>query len=264
MRKTHPKASTSRSPRGRRKPSPAPARNAPVLDGDRAWVEAQVLRGGDLLLYGRLAEELGEIPPAEIWNELRAAAEPYLAGAADRAAVLQRKVDVLIEELVRRDQRFGYPPPFCHKGCSNCCHELVYCTGEEARQIHDHCEASGRSIDYAKLARQLHHVATDQHLDHTGETTWNTQPEADQACVFLSPDDGSCTIWQVRPLVCRAHLAEGTDQYCRPHNGVMNPNVRGINYIELSYIISAIFTIHRDSIKKTLGRLLLDLKAGGK
>jgi hypothetical protein len=45
-----------------------------------------------------------------------------------------------------------------------------------------------------------------------------------------------------------------------PHNGQINPKACGINYIELSYILSAIFTIHRDSIKKTMGRLLLNLK----
>jgi hypothetical protein len=56
------------------------------------------------------------------------------------------------------------------------------------------------------------------------------------------------------------HLAERTDEYCMPHNGQINPKACGINYIELSYILSAIFTIHRDSIKKTMGRLLLNLK----
>jgi Fe-S-cluster containining protein len=232
------------------------------LDRDRAWVEEHVLGEGDLLLYGRLAEELDDIPPAELWKELRAAAEPYLAGGEDRTAILQRKVDAMIEALVARDQRFGYPPPFCHKGCSNCCHELVYCTDEEARQIHEHCRAAGLAIDYARIARQLQHVATDEHLDHTGGTTWNTQAELDQACVFLDPADGSCTIWPARPLVCRAHLAEQTDQYCRPRNGVVNPKALGINYLELSYSLSAIFTIHRASIRKTMGRLLLELNAG--
>jgi len=229
------------------------------MNEDRAWLEEHVLGSGDLLLYGRLLEEMNEIPPGEIWQELRAAAEPYLAGGTERTAVLHRKVDALIEALVSRDQRFGYPPPFCHKGCSNCCHELVYCTDEEARGIHGHCKTAGIAIDHARIARQLRHVVTDERLDHTGATTWNDQPEADQACVFLDPADGSCMIWPVRPLVCRAHLAEQTDQHCRPHNGQVNPKAIGISYIELSYILSAIFTIHRDSIKKTMGRLLLDL-----
>jgi len=94
----------------------------------------------------------------------------------------------------------------------------------------------------------------------TGATTWNDQPGADQACAFLDPGDGSCTIWPVRPLVCRVHLAEGSDAHCRPHNGREDPEARGISYLELSYILSVVFTIHRDSIRKTLGQLLLDLR----
>ena len=228
-------------------------------DPDQRWLEAHVLGEGDLLLYGRLAEEIRDAPPEDLWQQLRAVAEPYLAAGADRTRRFQRIVDETIEALVARDQRFGYPPPFCHKGCCNCCHELVYCTSEEAEQIHGHCRAAGIPIDRAKLERQLGHVAADEHQDHTGATTWNDQEEADQACVFLDRTDGSCAIWAVRPMVCRVHLAEGTDRYCRPHNGQENPKARGISYLELSYLLSAIFTIHRDSVKKTMGRLLLNL-----
>ena len=215
--------------------------------------------GGDLLLYGRLLEELDELPPEEIWRELRSAAEAYLADDGDRTRLVRERVDQLIETLVARDQRFGYPAPFCHKGCAECCHELVYCTDEEARRIHDHCAREGIGIDYAKLERQLEHIEVDERMDHTGATTWNDQEEADQSCVFLGPDR-ACRVWAERPLVCRVHLAEGSDRFCRPHNGAVNPEAAGISYIELSYILSAVFTLHRASVKKTMGRLLLGLR----
>jgi Fe-S-cluster containining protein len=249
----------------RRKPS-GPRQPGPVQDPDYRWMEANVLGDDGLLVYGRLAEEIHEAPPEDLWRQLRAVAEPYLAGGADRAAVYQRIVDAALEALGARDQRFGYPPPFCHKGCCQCCHELVYCTSEEARQIQDYCRAEGIAIDPAKLERQLRHVETDARLDHTGGTTWNDQEEADQSCVFLRPEDGACAIWPVRPMVCRVHLAEGTDAHCRPHNGRENPEARGISYLETSYILTAIFTIHRDSIRKTMGRLLLALnqREGGR
>jgi Fe-S-cluster containining protein len=227
-------------------------------------VEAHLLGEGGLLLYGRLSEDLVDGLPDDFWEELRAAAAKYLAGGPDRAAATQRLADELIEALVQRDQRFGYPPPFCHRGCSNCCHELVYCTSEEARLIQAHCREAAIVLDRAKLARQLKHVETDAHGDHTGVTTWNDQPWEDQACVFLDPAEGACTIWPVRPLVCRAHLAEGTDAHCLPHNGQEDPEARGISYVELSYLLSAVFTVHRHSIRKTLGRLLLDLEGGNR
>jgi len=244
------------------RPRPTPPRVVPGQDRDYRWLETHVLGTGDLLLYGRLSEELGEMAPTDLWKELRAAAEPYLAGGPDRADAAHRTVDALLEGLLKRDARFGYPQPFCHKGCCNCCHELVYCTSEEARLIHDHCLASGLTIDYARLERQLRHVETDEHLDHTGGTTWNDQPAADQSCVFLEQEGGACAIWPVRPMVCRVHLAERTDAHCRPRNGVPDPAALGINHLETSYMLSAICTIHRDSIKKTMGRLLLELRPG--
>jgi Fe-S-cluster containining protein len=229
---------------------------------DRRWVEDNIINNGDMLLYGTLQNAMEDIPAAEIWQEFRRIGELYLGGGKDRTRLVHELVDNTIETLVKRDKRFGYPPPFCHKGCCNCCHELVYCTAEEAESIQDYCREHDLEIDHEKLQRQLDHVEFDQSLDHTGVTTWNNQKREDQSCVFLHQLDKCCSIWPVRPLVCRVHLAEGTDQYCAPHNGVENPHSRGINYIELSYILSVVFTFHKDSIKKTMGRLLLATQPG--
>ena len=97
-------------------------------------------------------------------------------------------------------------------------------------------------------------------LRTSGVTTWNDQSEEDQACIFLDPQKKSCKIWAVRPFVCRVHLAEETNHYCRPYNGEPHPQVKGISYPEWSYILSAIFTIHQDSIKKTMVQLLSKLR----
>jgi len=213
---------------------------------------------GDLLLYGRLQEELEEIEPETFWGELRAAAGPYLAGGSGRTAAWHARLDARIDQLVARDARFGYPPPYCHKGCANCCHEVVYCTDEEAAGILAYCRDHGMVLDRAKLLRQRTHIAFDAQGHHTGETTWSDQPREDQACVFLSPVDRTCTIWPVRPAVCRVHLAEGTDAFCTPHNGVPDPEARGIDYVELDYQLSVVFTVHRTSVRKTLVGLLLE------
>lgn len=225
---------------------------------DRQWMEDHVLKNGDMLLYGKLVDEMDTIPSDVIWKEFRRIAEIYLEGGKDRTRIFHERVDQTIESLIERDKRFGYDPPFCHKGCCHCCHELVYCTSEEAACIYDYCIKNNVAIDDEKLRRQLDHIEFDNSMDHTGVTTWNDQKTEDQSCVFLDRMDKCCTIWPVRPLVCRVHLAEDTDHYCAPHNGIENPEARGINYIELSYILSVIFTIHRDSIKRTMGRLLLD------
>jgi Fe-S-cluster containining protein len=202
-------------------------------------------------------EDLEELDPATFWGDFRRLAEAYLGHGPGRTQAWHERIDRLLEQLIERDQRYGYPPPFCSKGCCNCCHEPVYCTGEEAGEILEHCRREGIAIDAAKLERQLAWLEVDGARDHTGTTRWNDQPEADQSCVFLDPAEGACRIWQVRPFVCRVHLAEGTGDYCRPRNGVPDPRARGISYPEWSYVLSVIFTIHQDSIRKSLGRLLL-------
>ena len=52
------------------------------MDPNHRWMEDKVLKGQDLLLYGRLQEDLDTLPPAELWRELRSAAETYLADGA--------------------------------------------------------------------------------------------------------------------------------------------------------------------------------------
>lgn len=225
--------------------------------GDQEWMEKHILKGGDIFFYGSLFEEMNEIPPEEFWRKFREVSESYLKAGPQRSQIFHDLIDKQLDALIDRDKRYGYPPPYCHKGCCDCCHEVIYCTDEEAELIHHYCLEKNIEIDFNKIKRQLQFIETDQNLDHTGITTWNDQKLEDQSCVFLDKIEGSCQVWDVRPFVCRVHLAEGTNQYCKPHNGVTNPEARGINYPEWSYVLTAIFTIHKDSIKKTLGRLLI-------
>ncbi len=226
---------------------------------DQEWVQKNILKEKDLILYGTLTEDFATTAPEDFWKLFRLSAEEYLNSGPHRSTFFQQKIDQLLNELIKRDQRYGYPPPYCHKGCAQCCHEVVYCTDEEASAISNFCHQSQIPLDLEKLKRQLTFVEFDSKKNHTGNTTWSKQSSEDQSCIFLDKQEKSCRIWPVRPLVCRVHLAEETDRYCRPHNGVGNPLAKGINYPEWSYILSAIFTMHSDSIKKTMGQLLLKL-----
>lgn len=227
------------------------------LNDDQKWIEEHILKGGDILFYGNLSDEFPSIPREIFWKEFRTISENYLSAGDNRTQIFHKKVDEIINSLIERDKRYGYPSPFCHKGCSQCCNEVIYCTSEEADLIHYYCHQKNITIDYNKLLRQLKYIESDQNLNHTGVTYWNDQKEEDQSCIFLNSSDKTCAIWEVRPFVCRVHLAEETNQYCKPHNGKINPNARGINYPEWSYILTVIFTIHRLTIRQTMGRLLL-------
>ncbi|HEY1405091.1 MAG TPA: YkgJ family cysteine cluster protein, partial [Spirochaetota bacterium] len=122
-----------------------------------------------------------------------------------------------------------------------------------------YCKEKNIFIDADKLERQQRYMEFDSSGDFTGVTTWNNQTEEDQGCVFLDENEKICKIWSARPFVCRVHLAEKTNQFCKSFNGTPDPNASGIHYPSCSYILSSIFTIHHDSIGKMMNALLLDI-----
>jgi Fe-S-cluster containining protein len=221
------------------------------------WMDNTILHGRYPDLYGFLILVDHTIPPEEIWNQLQLWSEQYLDFGENRTQLFHRIIDEAIEYQVEIDKQDGLRSYYCHKGCSNCCYQPVACTDEEAQLIYRYCANNKISIDYEKLGRQQNYMEFDSNNNFSGRTNWNDQPEEDQACAFLDKDEGTCRIWEVRPFVCRVHLAEKTNIYCKSSNGVPNPNASGIHYPVCSYILSSIFTIHHDYIGKMMGRLLL-------
>ena len=221
------------------------------------WMDVNILRGEYPDLYGFLVLVDHAIPAGEIWNQLQYWSKQYVEYCENRTQRFHEIIDEKIEYQMEIDVREGYRPYYCHKGCTNCCYQPVACTDDEAQLIFTYCTVNNIDIDFKKLERQQKFIEYDSNDDFTGTTTWNDQPDKDQACVFLNEDEGICRIWNVRPFVCRVHLAEKTNIYCKSHNGVPNPNACGIHYPVCSYILSSIFTIHHDSVGKMMGKLLL-------
>lgn len=221
------------------------------------WMDKNILKGRYPELYGFLILVDHDIPAEEIWEQLKLWSEQYMEFGEKRTRICHKLIDEIIDYQVEIDRREGYNPPFCHRGCSNCCYQPVACTDEEAQLIYEYCEGNRICIDFAKLERQQRFLEFDSCNNFTGRTNWDEQPAEDRCCVFLDKSDETCRIWEVRPLVCRVHLAEKTDRYCRSVNGIPDPGASGIHYPECSYILSAVFTIHHDSIGKMMGSLLL-------
>lgn len=239
---------------------PKKARDKKYINEAHEWMDRNILLGRYPDLYGFLILTEHSIPAEEIWTLLKTWSEQYMEFGENRTRICHRIIDRIIEYQLDIDRQNGYRPPFCHKGCSGCCCQPVACTDEEAKLIYNYCEENRIEIDFAKLERQQKYMEFDSSGNFTGSTEWDEQPEADRSCVFLNMIDQCCKIWEIRPFVCRAHLAEETNEYCRSKNGVPDKRAKGIHYPECSYIMSAIFTIHHDSIGKMMGRLLLACK----
>lgn len=221
------------------------------------WMDKNILKGRSPDLYGYLILVDHKIPAGEIWNQLQFWSEQYLDFGESRTQICHRIIDETIEYQAELDKQEGFNPYYCHKGCSNCCYQPAACTDEEAQLIYNYCTENSIIIDYEKLERQQKYIDFDSENNFTGIPGWSGQPEDDQSCIFLNKEDQACTIWKVRPFVCRVHLAEKTDIYCRSINGIPNPEAKGIHYPACSYILSSIFTIHHDSVGKMMGQLLL-------
>lgn len=82
------------------------------------------------------------------------------------------------------------PHVSCNKGCSHCCHMDVQLSPLEASLIQMH----------TGITMQLGNQLSTGHRD---------------ACPFLA-SDGACSVYQVRPMVCRTFHALGEPENCKP------------------------------------------------
>ncbi|WP_199026600.1 YkgJ family cysteine cluster protein [Ralstonia sp. ASV6] len=102
-----------------------------------------------------------------------------------------RKVYALVDKLVDA----AGPFVACERGCSACCHINISITETEAQIIE---AQTGRR--YTRLPAPVRHP----------EGKFTGAP-----CPFLA--DGACSIYSVRPFVCRHHLSFNLDAYwCAP------------------------------------------------
>jgi Fe-S-cluster containining protein len=96
----------------------------------------------------------------------------------------------------------------CSAGCAHCCHQSVGVTGVEALTIVRHLKATRSADELAELA-----VSVRVMRERTRGMTYKERHSPDLPCVLLG-EGGQCTIYAVRPLVCRAVNSLNADE-CR-------------------------------------------------
>lgn len=125
------------------------------------------------------------------------------------AAKQQRFVDLINQQCCGEQLERGNTI-YCHKGCSGCCSLNVHCSFSEVSAILP--RLSDETIDaltrYAKQLQQLANQTTDlkTFLSHCRQQLGN--------CPFLD-GSGSCSIYSIRPLSCRALLSTKEPHYCK-------------------------------------------------
>ena len=113
-----------------------------------------------------------------------------------------RKLQQLVDDEIANGSDI---PVSCQKGCSACCHMEVEITTYEADILRDQLK-NGVTIDRNRLQRQSGRSLQDP--------LWKQGPRnPDSRCVFLN-DEGSCRIYEHRPVMCRRHSVTSPAKNC--------------------------------------------------
>jgi len=140
---------------------------------------------------GRIRKLLGESLPALVES-----AEP-----------LDRKV-IRLRQLVDKVAAAIAPYTPCRKGCSACCHKAAIVSEMDAMQI---AQATGAPLSTPKNVFEVR--------DGAEARTRYLTAYAGKPCGFL--EDGVCSIYEHRPVVCRVqHSLEDDAAPCEPREGL--------------------------------------------
>lgn len=152
---------------------------------DEPWQDNLALATANATL-----RHLGETPALENTYEL----------AQETLAALSKLAEGLAEQSPRKVA--------CHAGCDHCCHQSVGVTGVEAVTIVNHLKTHLDSASLERLAKRVSEARK-----HTRGLSYAERHSPDLPCVFLDSNRG-CSIYPVRPLVCRAVNSLDAEQ-CR-------------------------------------------------
>jgi Fe-S-cluster containining protein len=138
--------------------------------------------------------------------------EPGVSPANLRKAIhgLYEAVDGLLEAFLKRSLAEGKPAE-CRKGCAWCCHQTVLAVTHELLLLREHVQ---QNFSVEKQA-----IFTDRAREKsllTLNKTLEAQLKLRSPCPFL--ENGSCAVYDVRPMACRIYLSASAGACMKEHN----------------------------------------------
>jgi Fe-S-cluster containining protein len=113
------------------------------------------------------------------------------------------KIQLVVDAAALNSSR----PISCKAGCSACCHQKVDLGTFEAALIEAYLKENRIAVDTERLRKQTEALK--------GEPgSYEKLPFEDRRCVFLSAGQ-TCSIYSVRPLMCRRHFVQSDPALCR-------------------------------------------------
>jgi Fe-S-cluster containining protein len=117
--------------------------------------------------------------------------------------------DELLGSFLERTSAEGRPAA-CKKGCSWCCHQLVFAVTHEFLFLHQFIQ---RRTDAGAQSR-FHEKARTKAAGTTGKSL-QEQMQVRASCPFLH--EGSCAVYEARPMACRIYLSASVETCRKEH-----------------------------------------------
>jgi len=158
------------------------------------------------------------------------------AKASQRVHWLQRAAD----EVGRGAEKAGVTP--CKRGCSHCCHIPALVSRPEAVEI---ARVSGRKLATAPANT----IRVRDAIEKADEKVLRGVPwlhHYGTPCPFLANDE--CSVWQVRPLVCRYHYSLDVDDLlCKVVDGQQSTQVPKLNAVANLAVSMSVLGFNQDA-----------------
>lgn len=147
------------------------------------------------------------------------------------------------EAIFEEERKQGLEDYYCHQGCWKCCTQPVKATELESQLIKEFVSEKKISIDKEKVKK--HNSLLEEGLKSFSD--WKESMNQEQRkCVFLS-SEGTCSIYEVRPLNCRNFFALGTDKFCAEDTSTMAEqdtlDARIVRHFELGVLSTVLATL---------------------
>lgn len=124
---------------------------------------------------------------------------------AKRTEFIHQHIDESLKNLLKNENVTSCVQ--CKKGCNHCCYTEIGITKDEALYYSNLIKKNHVSIDFELLNRQQNFTSSWYELQHQ-----------DRKCVFLNTSN-ECSIYEIRPSVCRTNIAITSPDLCDTKNG---------------------------------------------
>ena len=121
---------------------------------------------------------------------------------------LIRKADLILDTKIAQVQR---QPMACRPGCDHCCHRVVFSSVLEALAVAAYIEKALSVDRQLALSQRLQ-----RHFAEVGPKMGQGLETLRTPCPML--ENGMCSIYELRPLSCRAQFSQSVEPCIQAHN----------------------------------------------